>query len=496
LRYETARRVQSALFDHTNGAANGYSERLSGGTNEKYGVAKSISVMPGDTIRMEVFAKYVDPTATNTQALNDFIAAVANGTAPAGTVIDGASYSTSTSGFVFDDFFTYSPTNDSAPEAYLNYIMFDRDYQPIWDESQTHYVKITTSAQETGSDGALERVFAEVVAAQAGYMYIYLSNDNPQPVEVYFDDFKVGHVKSPVVQMEDYYPFGLTFNSYQRENSTENRYLYNQGAGEKKFNTERIFDLGLNIDLTKFRAYDPAIGKWWQVDPLADEGLLASLTPYNYSNNNPVLYNDPYGDCLPCLVIPLVEVVVAVAEGATFAAAGTAAAVGVKGLVENAPDGALTSGPAYSPAVGFAMSSASPGELTSGNFFKNSSQKASTQSNSTNNNQAKVTMPNGTELPKLPKGKGSVPPDQRDPKRVPTESEKKKMYDERGQKCEGCDQPKDIKELRSHHATGRHADGTPTTPKDIRLLCVECHKLPHGYNGPPTPQVPPPPPAQ
>ena len=25
----------------------------------------------------------------------------------------------------------------------------------------------------------------------------------------------------------DYYPFGLTFNSYQRENTTPNQYLYN-----------------------------------------------------------------------------------------------------------------------------------------------------------------------------------------------------------------------------------------------------------------------------
>jgi RHS repeat-associated protein len=64
--------------------------------------------------------------------------------------------------------------------------------------------------------------------------------------------------------------------------------------------TERVFDLGLNIDLTKYRAYDPAIGRWWQVDPLADEEDFTSLTPYNYSFNNPIRYNDPYGDCPKC----------------------------------------------------------------------------------------------------------------------------------------------------------------------------------------------------
>lgn len=100
----------------------------------------------------------------------------------------------------------------------------------------------------------------------------------------------------------NYYPFGLTFNSYQRENSVANRYLYNQGSGEKKFLTERVFDLGLNVDLTKYRVYDPAIGRWWQVDPLADEDELISLTPYNYSFNNPIRYNDPEGDCPWCAV--------------------------------------------------------------------------------------------------------------------------------------------------------------------------------------------------
>jgi hypothetical protein len=43
------------------------------------------------------------------------------------------------------------------------------------------------------------------------------------PVEVYFDDFNVEHTKSPVIQSDEYYPFGLTFNSYRRENSVFNR---------------------------------------------------------------------------------------------------------------------------------------------------------------------------------------------------------------------------------------------------------------------------------
>src|SRR5690606_37401005 len=54
LRYENVRKVQYYLFDRTKGSAPttvaGYAVRLSGGTNEKFGLARSISVMPGDKI--------------------------------------------------------------------------------------------------------------------------------------------------------------------------------------------------------------------------------------------------------------------------------------------------------------------------------------------------------------------------------------------------------------------------------------------------------------
>jgi ABC-type taurine transport system ATPase subunit len=48
------------MLNHTEGAESSYVMRLSGGYGENVGLAKSISVMPGDTIRMEVFGKYID----------------------------------------------------------------------------------------------------------------------------------------------------------------------------------------------------------------------------------------------------------------------------------------------------------------------------------------------------------------------------------------------------------------------------------------------------
>ena len=72
-------------------------------------------------------------------------------------------------------------------------------------------------------------------------MCIFISQTTVRdPVEVYFDDFTVEHKKSPIVQMDDYYPFGLTYNSYQRENLIPNSWKL---QGQEHIND---LDLGWN----------------------------------------------------------------------------------------------------------------------------------------------------------------------------------------------------------------------------------------------------------
>jgi len=48
------------------------------------------------------------------------------------------------------------------------------------------------------------------------------------------------------------------------------------------------------------RMYDPYVGRFWQIDPLADHPNQYSLSPYNAFWNNPIRYNDPDGRCPDC----------------------------------------------------------------------------------------------------------------------------------------------------------------------------------------------------
>jgi RHS repeat-associated protein len=283
VRMDKARLVNAAIFDHTNGTSSGYSERLNGSANEKFGVARSIAVSSGDVISAEIFVKYVDTNSANwTAALSSLLGQIAASTA--GVVVDGANYSSSTSSFPYSGALPHTP-NGTAPKAYLNWLVFDKNR--LLDLSKSGYMQITTASKETGTDVPHERLFSPSISiTEPGYVYIYLSNEETgTPIEVYFDDLKVTQVKTPIVQVEDYYPFGLTFNSYQRENSVKNKWKF-QGQ-------EHVDDLGLNWDSFKWRNHQPEIGRFFNVDPLSDKYVYNS--PYAFSENQVVAYRELEG---------------------------------------------------------------------------------------------------------------------------------------------------------------------------------------------------------
>ncbi|MEO7991735.1 MAG: DUF6443 domain-containing protein, partial [Chryseolinea sp.] len=293
LRYDKVRIVNSQpMFDNTNGTANGSSIRLSGGPDDKTGLLRTISVMPGDVVNMEVYAKYLDQTTSNwTTALTSLVSAIASGSTS--YVTDGTYYDDNDlNPFPLTGKNGTTSSPGTGPRAFLCYHSFDRNFVPITpeaDPSQTFYVRMDESAKEDGKSGPNgvphQRLFASVTVKQAGYMSIYLSNQEPSPVEVYFDDFKVEQIKSPIIQTNDYYPFGLTFNSNARESSVKQDYQYN--------GKELQDELELNWLDYGARMYLPELGRWVTMDPLSESYYFVS--PYSYVDNNPVQNSDPDG---------------------------------------------------------------------------------------------------------------------------------------------------------------------------------------------------------
>jgi RHS repeat-associated protein len=161
------------------------------------------------------------------------------------------------------------------PAAYLNYILFDANYNVL--DVGAQVAPATTFTKQKLSFNTLN-------IKEPGYVYVYLSYDNDSNNWVYFDDFKITHNKSNVIQYNEYYPFGMqTAKSWTRDGS-KNDYLYNAG-NEMNSNTGWYE--------TFFRGCDATLGKFLQTDPMADK--YGSWTPYNYAFNDPVYWNDPSG---------------------------------------------------------------------------------------------------------------------------------------------------------------------------------------------------------
>ena len=103
--------------------------------------------------------------------------------------------------------------------------------------------------------------------------------DNLGNTRVTFDT-QIG--SAVMTQQDDYYPFGLEI-SKGTVTSPKNEYLYNRKELQEEL-TE--YDYGA-------RFYDPVIGRWNVVDPLA--GKSRKWSPYNYAEDNPVMFIDPDG---------------------------------------------------------------------------------------------------------------------------------------------------------------------------------------------------------
>ncbi|PAM94996.1 hypothetical protein B4N84_06845 [Flavobacterium sp. IR1] len=91
-----------------------------------------------------------------------------------------------------------------------------------------------------------------------------------------------------IVEENNYYAFGLLHKGY-------NHYVPGTIKNLYKYNGKELQDeLGLNAYDYGARFYDPATGRWYTVDAMAEK--YSDMSPYNYALNNPVMFIDPDGN--------------------------------------------------------------------------------------------------------------------------------------------------------------------------------------------------------
>jgi RHS repeat-associated protein len=92
-----------------------------------------------------------------------------------------------------------------------------------------------------------------------------------------------------IKQINHYYPFGMNMEGNWNGVDGQNKYQYNGKEWQGSFKLETN-DFGLGWNDYGARFYDPAVSRWWSIDPLADK--YYSYSPYHYALLNPVKYVD------------------------------------------------------------------------------------------------------------------------------------------------------------------------------------------------------------
>ncbi len=120
------------------------------------------------------------------------------------------------------------------------------------------------------------RVMA-IVSPSTYHKYEYFLKDHLGNVRATFSDLTGGHNISPddILQTNDYFPFGRTFNGFTATGSKDQQYKYN---GKEFEDDEGEYDYGA-------RFYDPYIARFTTIDPYSD--FFPWMTNYQYASNNP-----------------------------------------------------------------------------------------------------------------------------------------------------------------------------------------------------------------
>jgi RHS repeat-associated protein len=309
------------------------------------GPAMVLNVKSGDYVEMEAWAKYTEGN-WSTDAVANVVATMASAfnVLPTGT----------TEGLYIElmNAFNAPAVNNlfggneytTEPAAYLQYLFFDAD--SIF--QQAGFVGVSITAYNNWEKLEIDGGFT---APMDGFLYVYVANESASDKEVFFDDIKILHESSvatfKVSQINDYYPFGmLTGNSWRNDAYIDPGMLY-QSLFTKYDSISGLYNYLL-------RDYDPALGRWLQMDPYNE-----FASPYLGMGNLPNVLIDPNGGAvfLGFILKIIADVIAAYAPqiAAALAASYVAYEAGGEILANSASDGLSGSGIGSSGGGGYAI---------------------------------------------------------------------------------------------------------------------------------------------
>ncbi|MDP1726651.1 MAG: DUF6443 domain-containing protein [Bacteroidota bacterium] len=176
-------------------------------------------------------------------------------------------------------------TNDTlTPKGYLNYIIFDENMNFLPEASGA----IKVFQANTWTDLSVNAFKVPV----NGFIYVFTSNTSS--ITIRTDNLFVLHWQGQLLEEFHYYPYGLFFEAYKAAGIlTSSNYKHNSQHIQQNEFSDGSNTYGLDWYDFEARTYDPQIGRFMQIDPLAPNA--PNWSPYRYCFDNPVNLTDPDG---------------------------------------------------------------------------------------------------------------------------------------------------------------------------------------------------------